>query len=141
MAPRGLERTTRVTEPTPAGPTCSAPGCTDPAVVHWQRRLTDTEIADEQAKEQARRDRLTELADPQLPPPDFGPLPDCGDWTHIVHGCMRHAIDGSDNAGARIHASGCTAPNPGDLPGCDCTPEPVPAPTPDPPAPELPPGW
>lgn len=130
-----------MTEPTQSGPTCSAATCTDPAVVHWQRRLTPDEITQEQAREQDRRDRLTALADPQLPPPDFGPMPDCLDWTHAVYACMTHAINGSNNAGARIHEATCTAPDPADLPGCNCTPEPLPQPNPDPPAPQLPSGW
>jgi hypothetical protein len=120
-------------------PTCSAATCSDPAVVHWQRRLTPDEITQEQAREQDRRDRLIALADPQLPPPDFGPMPDCLTYTHTVYGCMRHAI--TRDAAALIHQAECTAPKPGDLPGCDCTPEPAPQPDPDPPAPQLPPGW
>jgi hypothetical protein len=130
-----------VTEPTPDGPTCTATGCTEPALVHWQRRLTPDEISDEQAKEQARRDRLTELADKQMPPPDFGPMPDCLDWTRAVYACMSHAIDGQDGAGARIHQATCTAPNPSDLPGCNCTPEQPPQAVPEPATPQLPPGW
>jgi hypothetical protein len=127
-----------ITASTP-GPACAV--CGGIAIVHWQRRLTSDEIAVEQAKEQARRDQLTALADPQLPPPDFGPMPDCADWTRAVYACMTHAINGSNDAGARIHQATCTAPNPADLPGCNCTPEPLPQPDPDPVPPELPPGW
>lgn len=121
----------------PTGPVCTA--CGDTAVVHWQRRLTPAEIAVEQAKEQSRRDEAVLLADPALPPPEFGPLPDCTDWTHIVHGCLAHYI--TRDAAARIHQAACTAPNPAHTPGCDCTPEPLPPAPPEPPAAELPPGW
>lgn len=115
--------------------------CGDTARVHWQRRLTPDEVAAEQAKEQARRDLVTKLADPQLSPPEFGPLPDCADWTHIVPACHAHAIHGHDNAAARIHQGTCTAPDPADLPGCNCEPEPLPEPEPEPGPVALPPGW
>lgn len=118
--------------PAPTGPVCA--GCGEPAVVHWQRRLTEAEIAAEQAIEQARRDARLLLADPQLPPPDFGPMPDYLDATTIVPACVKHAI--ALDAAAHIHQATCTAP-----PACDCTPEPLPEPEPEPPAPELPPGW
>lgn len=122
----------------------NAPACTlcgEPAVVHWQRRLTPDEIAAEQTKEQTRRAWLTDLADPQQPPPQFGPLPDCADWTTVVYACHPHAIHGGDNAAARIHQGACTAPDAGDLPGCNCEPEPLPEPEPEPVAAVLPPGW
>jgi hypothetical protein len=137
-----------VTEPTPTGPTCAA--CTDPAIVHWQRRLTADEIAAEQAKEQARRDGvLTEwqqIVDslagsdtPAPPKPDFGPLPDCADYTRTVYGCYNHAI--THDSAALIHRATCTAPDPNTVPACNCTPEPAPQPDPDPESLPLPPGW
>lgn len=124
--------------PTPVqGPACTL--CGGPAVVHWQRRLTADEVAVEQAKEQARRDEITRLADPDKPAPVFPPLPDCADYTRAVHACYGHAI--TPQAGALIHQAACTAPTEADLPGCDCTPEPAPAGDSEPPAIELPPGW
>lgn len=121
----------------PGGPACGL--CGDPAVVHWQRRLTPDEVAAAQQLEQERRDEAAPLADPQLPPPDFGPLPDCADWTRIVHGCTQHAI-GLD-AATLIHRAGCTAPDAADLPGCNCTPEPAPEPPAEPEPAPLPAGW
>lgn len=121
---------------TATGPQCTLCGGT--AVVNWQRRLTADEVADAQAKEQARRTEATLLADPQMPPPVFGPLPDCADWTAIVYGCMQHAI--ARNAAALVHQGICTAPNADDLPGCDCVPEPA-TPEPEPEPVVLPPGW
>ncbi|MEV5944230.1 hypothetical protein [Streptomyces sp. NPDC051994] len=115
----------------PAGPACTL--CGAPACVHWQRRLTDAEFADYLALEQHRRDQLTELADPQLPPPDFGPMPAPGDCIRAVYACVDHAI--SLDAASLIHAKGCTAPP------CNCTPEPPPSPEPDPPAAQLPASW
>lgn len=124
--------------PTPAqGPACTL--CGGPAVVHWQRRLTADEVAVEQAKEQARRDEITRLADPQQPPPEFGPLPDCADYTAAVHGCIGHAI--TLNAASLVHQGTCTAPTEADLPGCNCTPEKAPQPDPDPEPVQLPAGW
>jgi hypothetical protein len=127
-------------EPTPAapaGPVCTL--CGKKAVVSWQRRLTPAEIAEAQALEQARRDQALLLADPQLPPPDFGPLPGCADWTRIVHGCATHGIE--PDAAALIHQGDCTAPQVADLPGCDCTPEPTPQPALEPEPAPLPAGW
>lgn len=117
---------------TPTGPSCAA--CGEPAIVQWRRRLTDTELAAHIALEQERRDQRRLLADPQLPPPDFGPLPQADDCTTSAFACGPHAI-GMD-AAAHIHASSCTAPNEADLPGCDCTPETLPEPA-DEPAPSL----
>lgn len=123
--------------PAPQGPACGL--CGGPAVVHWQRRLTADEVAGEQAKEQARRDQAVLLADPDKPLPEFPPLPDCADYTRIVHGCTHHAI--TRDAASLIHQGACTAPAAADLPGCDCTPEAPPAPTPDPESAPLPDGW
>lgn len=120
-----------------SGPACAL--CGEAAVVHWQRRLTPTEIEVEQAIEQGRRDAALLLADPDRPPPDFGPLPDCLDFTRLVHACYNHAIHG--DTAALIHQASCTAPAAGDLPGCNCTPETAPAPQPDPEPVALPPGW
>lgn len=129
-----------MTTPTPGpvpniastGPACGA--CGIPAVVHWQRRLTPAEIAVQQAIEQDRRDQTLLLADPQLPPPAFPPMPDFLDATRIVPACAQHSI--SLDAATLTHQATCAAP-----PTCDCTPEPPPQPTPDPPGPDLPPGW
>ncbi|MFK0182066.1 hypothetical protein ACIQVR_39650 [Streptomyces xanthochromogenes] len=115
----------------PAGPACTL--CGAPACVHWQRRLTDAEFADYLALVQGRRDELTELADQQQPPPDFGPLPAQDEVTRTIFGCLDHAI-GLD-AAALIHAKGCTAPP------CNCTPEQAPRPEPEPNPQQMPPGW
>lgn len=129
--------------PTPAtpsqGPACAA--CGERARVHWQRRLTDTELADYQAAEQSRRDERLQLADPQLPAPVFPPLPTSADCTRIVPACGPHAI--SMDAAAHIHGKDCTAPNPDHLPDCDCDPEPLPEPAPaeQQTGPELPDHW
>jgi hypothetical protein len=134
-----------VTDPAPVAPDTAeltAPpcdACGGPSIVHWLRRLTPEEVAEQQAKEQARRDRLSLLADPQQPPLEFGPLPDCADWTHAVYGCLTHYI--TKDAAARVHQATCTAPSPAGVPACDCTPEPSPAPDPDPTPAPLPPGW
>jgi hypothetical protein len=126
------------TEPeAPEKPPCTL--CGAPAVVHWQRRLTPAEVAIEQAKEQARRDEADLLADKQKPPTLWPPLPDCADFTRIVHGCLHHAI-GRD-AAALVHQATCTAPNADHLPGCDCEPEAPPKAQPEPVAAELPDGW
>jgi hypothetical protein len=113
------------------GPACTR--CGTNAVVHWSRRLTDNEFAAYVALEQARRDTATLLADPQLPKPDFGPLPVPTDCVRTVYACVDHAI-GLD-AASLVHAKTCTAPP------CNCTPEPVAKPEPEPlPAP-LPESW
>lgn len=122
----------------PAGPLCAA--CGGDAVVHWLRRPTGTELADVIAIEQARREQVLLLADPQLPAPELGPLPTVDGMTRTVYACATHAI--SLDAAARIHASTCTAPNDADLPGCDCTPEPWPEPPAEEPAAQpLPAHW
>ncbi|MEU1371993.1 hypothetical protein ABZ454_38790 [Streptomyces sp. NPDC005803] len=95
--------------------------------MNWQRRPTEAEIADVIAAEEARRAVLLVLADPQLPPPEFGPLPTGDGMTRTVYACGAHAI--SLDGASLVHKSTCTAPNPADLPGCNCVPEPsVPTP-------------
>ncbi|MFD0032524.1 hypothetical protein ACFVJK_30505 [Streptomyces sp. NPDC127172] len=105
-----------------AGPSCAA--CTTQAAVSWRRRPTEAELADVIAVEQARRDEVLLLADPQLPAPEFGALPAGDDMTRTVYACATHAIP--LGAAALVHASNCTAPNT----ACGCTPEAAPAPTP-----------
>jgi hypothetical protein len=90
--------------------------------VNWQRRATADEAAQVVAVEEERRAQLLLLADPQQPAPDFGPLPTADTMTCPVYACAAHAIN--LDAAALIHASTCTAPNPADLPGCNCTPQP-----------------
>ncbi|MFJ8345034.1 hypothetical protein ACIQ9J_01395 [Streptomyces sp. NPDC094153] len=110
--------------------------------MQWQRRPTDDEIDAAITVEQSRRDYARQMADPQAPAPDFGPLPTGNDTTIAVYACGQHAI--SMDAAARVHASSCTAPNDADLPDCDCTPEPLPqqaAEEPTPAASELPAHW
>lgn len=106
----------------PSSPACAA--CGDEAVVHWQRRPTDEELAEVVQAEKDRREQLLLLADPRLPAPQFGPLPTADGMTRTVYSCGPHAI--TMDAAALIHGAGCTAPNDADLPGCDCTPEPHP---------------
>lgn len=110
--------------PPPTGPTCTL--CGAPAVVNWQRRLTDNELDAHIALEQEKRDQRLLLADPQQPAPDFGPLPTAADCTAPVYACGPHAI--AMDAAALVHQGTCTAPSEADLPGCGCTPEPAPQP-------------
>ncbi|WP_367134445.1 MULTISPECIES: hypothetical protein [Streptomyces] len=131
-------------QPTPppvSGPVCRL--CAQRAVVSWQRRLTDEEFTAHLAWEQDRRDRVLQLADPQLPVPIFGPMPRPEECTTTVFACGDHAIE--LDAAARVHRATCTAPSVRDVPGCDCTPEPAPPPDPEPTAADiaavLPPGW
>lgn len=114
--------------PLPSGPLCGACGGT--AVVNWRRRLTDDELAEHVRLEQERREQALLLADPQLPPPAFSPLPDGTDDTRTVYACGPHAI--TMDGAALIHAGDCTAPNEGGEHGCDCTPEPAPKAAPEP---------
>lgn len=120
----------------PAGPTCAA--CGDTAIVNWRRRLTDQELAEHVAVEESRREQALLLADPQLPPPTFPPLPTGDDTTRTIYSCGPHAI--TLDAAALVHAASCTAPNEADLPDCDCTPEPHP-PEPEPAEGRLPAHW
>jgi hypothetical protein len=90
--------------------------CGGPAVVHWQRRLTEAEIAQQQAIEQDRRREVALLADPAKPAPIFPPMPDFLDATTVVYACAQHGI--SLDAASLIHQSACAAP-----PVCTCKPE------------------
>jgi hypothetical protein len=114
------------------GPACVA--CGGPAVVHWQRCLTEAEIAQQQAIEQDRRREVALLADPALPPPIFPPMPDFLDATTPVYGCAQHGI--SLDAASHVHQATCAAP-----PVCDCKPEAAPDPEPEPAPVVLPAGW
>jgi hypothetical protein len=99
--------------------------------VNWQRRPTADEVGALIETEVERRTQLLILADQQLPRPNFGPLPTADGMTRAVYACAGHAI--TLEGAAHVHQSTCTAPNPADLPGCDCTPdmpEPEVAPTP-----------
>lgn len=126
------------TQPEPGGPYCAT--CPDRAVVNWRRRPTDDELAEVIAAEQSRRDQVLLLADPQLPTPEFGPLPTADGMTRTVYACGPHAI--TMDAATLIHQSSCTAPNEADLPGCDCTPEAPPqGPAEEQPASTLPEHW
>lgn len=125
-----MDALTPSTDPQPAPPVPATPAtnactlCGGEGAVNWQRRPTDAEYADVVQAEEDRRDQIRLLADPQLPAPEFGPLPTAEDMTRAVYGCVVHAI--GLEAASRIHASRCTAPNEAHLPGCDCTPEPPP---------------
>ncbi|MGW2520452.1 hypothetical protein ACWC09_26255 [Streptomyces sp. NPDC001617] len=110
--------------PTPAPTTPLCTGCGLEAVVHWRRRPTDSELTELVAAEQSRRDEMLLLADPQLPPPAFPPLPATDNTTITVYACAAHAI--TLDAATHTHQGTCTAPNEAHLPGCDCTPEPHP---------------
>lgn len=107
---------------------CHATGCTDKPLVHWQRRLTDAEVAAEHAREQGKRDARMLLRDTQKPAPDFGPLPDPASYSYLVHACGQHAI--GMEAAALIHAGDCAGPDSPALPDCGCTPEAPSAPAP-----------
>lgn len=120
--------------PTPAPLTLTCGACGAPPLVHWQRRLTDDELAAYIGLEQVRREEQVLLADPQQAPPAFGPLPTEADVTRAVHACGQHAI-GID-AAALIHTKTCAAP-----PTCTCTPEEPPEPEPLPGPPQLPASW
>lgn len=108
--------------PASAGPACGA--CGETALVNWRRRLTADELAEHVRLEQERRDQALLLADPQLPPPVFPPLPTGEDDTRTVYACGEHAI--TMDGAALIHEAACTAPNDTGMHGCDCTPEPAP---------------
>lgn len=118
--------------PTPTGRVCTycgVPVGDDHGGVSWQRRLTPDELAAHVATEQAKRDERIRLADPQLPPPVFPPLPTGENDTRLLLACVDHAID--KEAASQIHQAACTAPNETGRWGCDCTPEPLPEPAPD----------
>ncbi len=109
-------------------PGCSCAGCPASPLVQWQRRPTFRELSAVVAAEQSRRDEILATTDPDQPAPVFGPLPGEQDTTIAVFGCGPHAI--SMDLAALVHASDCTAPDPGLLPGCNCTPETAPEPEP-----------
>jgi hypothetical protein len=50
--------------------------------------------------------------------------------TDAVYACAVHAI--TLDLAAHVHQVGCTAPDPGRVPVCGCTPEPLPPPDPVP---------
>lgn len=111
--------------PDPSTPTCNLlQGCTALPAAQWSRRLTDVEFATVTTAELARRDAILLLADPSLPPPQFGPMPTPEDCVHAVWACSAHAI--TVNAAAHVHAKDCVAPDLTTLPTCNCTPEPIP---------------
>jgi hypothetical protein len=121
-----------------AGPRCGH--CQEPALVHWLRRPTAAEFTAVLAADSARRAREIEAADPDGPPPALWPAPTAEATTIAVYACATHAIH--LDAAALVHAASCTAPSPGHLPGCDCTPEPAPTPKPlTGPKTTLPTGW
>lgn len=120
-----------------SGPACTL--CGNAALVSWQRRLTDEELAEFNGIEQGRYDNRLLLADPDLPPPAMPPLSAADDCKRAVHACYHHAI--TQDAAAHTHLSTCTAPDEADLPSCNCVPEPLPEPEPIPEPPVLPPGW
>lgn len=96
---------------------CNA--CGADAVVQWQRRPTDTELADYTAAEQTRQ---TDLG----LPPEQQRLPTATDTVIAVFACADHAI--AMDLAAHVHAAGCRAPHEDNLPGCACEPEPLPEP-------------
>ena len=117
-------------------PACAL--CGADALANWRRRPTDDELALFQQAEESRRETRRLLADPQLPAPDFGPLPTAEETTMAVYACGPHAI--TLDSAALVHASSCTAPNEADLPHCDCTPETAPPAEPAPVS-QLPEHW
>ncbi|MEW2301983.1 hypothetical protein AB0958_18750 [Streptomyces sp. NPDC006655] len=121
----------------PSRKPCAA--CDEDAVVNWLRRPTEAEVAEVVAVEEERRAELRRLADKQLPPPEFGPLPTADGMTRTVLACAKHAI--TLDAAALIHQSTCTAPDPAVLPGCNCTPEGVEPETPPVTTDDLPDHW
>lgn len=104
-------------------PCAAVGGCTNPAAFQWQRRPTDAELAPIVAAEVQWREEISALY-PDYAQPDFGPLPDATNTTVPVYACQIHEID--LDLACHVHQSVCTAPNPANLPGCDCTPEPLP---------------
>lgn len=122
--------------PVPTGPLCTA--CSSPALVQWSRRPTAAEFQAVLTTEQKRREMSALLADPSLPTPDFGPLPDAKSMSVNVFACAAHAV--SKDLASQVHGSTCTAP-----PACTCTPEVAPVVSSlngsSDSAPQLPPGW
>lgn len=114
--------------------------CGEYAVVQWQRRPTDGELAAQVALIAERDATIALLADPQLLPPVPMPVPTAADTTVAVYACAAHAI--TIDLAAYIHAGTCSAPNTSALPNCDCTPEiPAPVAVPSPVNVSLPAGW
>lgn len=121
-------------------PQCSSSVCTGGAVAQWQRRLTDEELAEHVAAERERRDRLVARAEEAgRVIPAFGALPCAGDCTRVVFACADHAIP--LDLAARVHESGCSAPDARTGQGCDCAPEPLDLPPMHVPLVVLPAGW
>lgn len=115
--------------PMTAGPVCER--CHAPALVQWQRRLTQAEMDAEHARINVIRAERILLQDPENPIV-FGPLPSITDSTTAVFACGDHAIDQA--AAGLIHQATCTGPH-GDQtphPKCSCTPEPHPERAPQP---------
>lgn len=98
-------------------PNCNA--CGTNAVVQWQRRPSEAELADLVAVEQ---DRQTGLGLPA----EQHRLPTADETVIAVFACAPHAIH--MELAARIHAATCQAPHDDHLPDCDCEPEPLPEP-------------
>jgi len=95
--------------------------CGATGVVHWQRRLTSSELGALVTVEEERRRQVLALADPEQPRLSFPPLPTAQDCTRAVYACPAHAIN--LELASHVHQSTCTAPNAAQLPACDCTPE------------------
>jgi hypothetical protein len=100
-------------------PACTL--CGTPAVVQWQRRPTDSELA-----------ALIALDNPGIPPT-------ATNTTVAVYACVGHSI--AFELASLVHQSSCSAPDPVTLPDCNCTPE-KPAVVDSPPEDSpLPPDW
>lgn len=108
---------------------CWQAGCATDVIVQWRRRLTEPEFAALVALEMERRAVMLTNANPQGPPPVFGPLPAAQDCARAVHACGKHAL-GMELA-AQVHAAHCAGPAPDLHPGCACEPEPLPDVLPD----------
>jgi hypothetical protein len=121
----------------PFRPVCGH--CGTQAVVHWLRRPGEAEHANILGAHQQLAAEALAAADPRKPPPVIGPAPTPETSTVSVYACATHAIH--LDAAARVHAAGCSAPNPDHLPQCDCEPEPLPAPVELHPTVTLPTGW
>lgn len=95
-------------QPDPLAPTpetCHADECSADEQGHWQRRLTEAEIAAETAAYEA----------------DGKVAPQPHEFTYLVHACGDHCI--SIDAATLIHQADCPGPNSSILPDCGCTPE------------------
>jgi hypothetical protein len=98
-------------------------GCDQNAALQWTRRPTEAELETIVAAEEQRRADLLAISEPNNPP-NFPTLPTAADTTVPAYGCVTHEVSG--DLSVRVHQASCTAPNPANLPGCDCTPEPAP---------------